>query len=491
MESRVPLTSPQLDPKRIPEPTAFIDSLGAFALDGSEAQLRPAEAAPDRVLGFSDFSRPETIRIICMSKVPGWSVFTETDLIVDQLLEGLSNQLFKVHIAPSGQRKFPASTLCVLFRIFGKEVGAMIDAPLELKIFQTLASYQIAPKMYAHDVEWRIEEWHYAVALKTRLMRNPSILTQVSSSLGRLHKLSARHDFPRDLRSMSPLTLQRMQSWGSSCEGAAAKQASEPEASRALEQLNLPELLAEKAWLASFIVADDPHIKGSGLDIVFSHLDLQENNILQTQYGLRLIDFEYAGMDFQALDIANYFCECTLDYLSDKYPFYKQTNSDYPTEWEQRLFCSIYLSEYLESTVMPEDLEVTRLLARVQRFTLVSHYMWTLWSILRAPCGVTYNDFDFLHFGQARWDSYKRAKAELLASPEDLPPKLRTPTNSQADLQSEMGGRTPSKEASRQDMDGPAKPSMPWGALLGGALTGGGVLVGVLAVVLSIKLIKR
>ena len=29
-----------------------------------------------------------------------------------------------------------------------------------------------------------------------------------------------------------------------------------------------------------------------GLDLVFSHNDLQENNLLQTQYGLRMIDFE-------------------------------------------------------------------------------------------------------------------------------------------------------------------------------------------------------
>ena len=29
-----------------------------------------------------------------------------------------------------------------------------------------------------------------------------------------------------------------------------------------------------------------------GLDSVFSHNDLQENNLLQTQYGLWMIDFE-------------------------------------------------------------------------------------------------------------------------------------------------------------------------------------------------------
>ena len=50
--------------------------------------------------------------------------------------------------------------------------------------------------------------------------------------------------------------------------------------------------------------------------MVFSHWDTQENNVLQTLYGLRFIDFEYSGMDYQAFDIASYFVECMIDHLS-------------------------------------------------------------------------------------------------------------------------------------------------------------------------------
>merc|ERR1711953_770129 len=115
--------------------------------------------------------------------------------------------------------------------------------------------------------------------------------------------------------------------------------------------MEIEEMVAEQEWLEKFMTADDPRIHGSGLDVVFSHWDNQENNILQTHYGLRFIDFEYSGMEYQAFDIATYFVECTIDYIVDEHPFYKVSLADFPTEEEQKLFCSIYLSEYLETIV--------------------------------------------------------------------------------------------------------------------------------------------
>lgn len=43
---------------------------------------------------------------------------------------------------------------------------------------------------------------------------------------------------------------------------------------------------------ARFLDNAQDGVRGRGLDLVLSHCDVQENNILQTQYGLRFIDFE-------------------------------------------------------------------------------------------------------------------------------------------------------------------------------------------------------
>jgi len=244
-------------------------------------------------------------------------------------------------------------------------------------------------------------------------MRNPAIFTQVASHLGRLHKLSSRSDFPPEMRSRPPLSMTRLQDWAAGARKA-AENFSHPDSIKQMESFNLEEVVAEVEWLSKFLVADDPKIAGSGLDKVFSHWDCQENNILQTHYGLRFIDFEYSGMEYQAFDIATYFVECTIDYLVNKHPFFKVSLADFPTENEQRLFLSIYLSEYLETDVTPDDLSVSVLQERVQRFVLLVQYIWSLWSVIRAPQAPTFNDFDYLQFGQHRWFMYKWNKRAVM-----------------------------------------------------------------------------
>lgn len=373
--------------------------------------VRAIEDAPPEVLTFGDMS-PTAIRMICKGNVPGWNLVPDDDICIDQLCEGLSNQNFKVYLNSEAKNSL---TSCVLFRIYGKDAATLYDGGRELQIVKLLSSYQIGPTIYGNGEGWRIEEWHFSVPLPNRRMRNPAIFTQVASQLGRLHKLSGRRDFPADIVCSPVLSSERLGTWSEGCQKAAA-QFKHPASHEAMRALNLDQVLGEKDWLADFVVADDPKIKGAGLDKVFSHWDSQENNILQTHYGLRFIDFEYSGMEHQAFDIATYFAECTIDYLVDEYPFFKVSMSDMPTEAEQRLFCSIYLSEYLETIVRPDDLAVSVLYERVQRFGLLVNYLWTLWSIIRAPQAPTFNDFDYLKFGQHRYFMYKWGKRALMHS---------------------------------------------------------------------------
>jgi len=169
---------------------------------------------------------------------------------------------------------------------------------------------------------------------------------------------------------------------------------------------------AETNWLRDYLTSDATGISGQGLDIVLGHNDVQENNILQTAYGLRLIDFEYTAMNYQAYDIANFFTEFTMDYVNQpNYPYYDACLEAYPDEEKQRLFCAVYLSEYLETPITPGNtLFVDPLMKTVKKFVLVSHLLWAVWSIIRTPQGQTFGDFDFIHYGKFRLDQYYRLK---------------------------------------------------------------------------------
>eukprot|EP00927_Polykrikos_kofoidii_P032213 TRINITY_DN27510_c0_g1_i1.p1 TRINITY_DN27510_c0_g1~~TRINITY_DN27510_c0_g1_i1.p1 ORF type:complete len:496 (+),score=56.17 TRINITY_DN27510_c0_g1_i1:71-1558(+) len=387
-------------------------TVGVGATAGPERSLRPLEDAPMEVQNFSEVSKPDVIRDLCRANVPGWSTLADEHILVEQIMEGLSNQNFKVHLdMPEAQlRKYiPA----VLFRAYGDGVGQIYDTETEFEIVKALTSYGILAKLYGHGEGWRIEGWLHATNLVCKSLKNPAIFLQIASSLGRMHKLANKLDFPKRIKSMDPWSVRRMAEWGNGCLRAKDLITS-PEQVAFVADLGIEEMLAEREWLLEYMVADDPQISGSGLDVVFSHWDLQENNVLQTLHGLRLLDFEYSGMEHQAFDIATVFVECAIDYLHPVHPYFSVTLSDFPSEEEMRLFCSVYLSEYLESSVRSHDISVEVLIQRVRRFTLVNHLLWAMWAVIRAAQSPTYGKFDYLHYAHSRWFMYKWAKRAIL-----------------------------------------------------------------------------
>ena len=61
-------------------------------------------------------------------------------------------------------------------------------------------------------------------------------------------------------------------------------------------------------------------------DIVFSHNDFQENNVMiwdEDKTRLTLIDFEYSNLNFRGYDIASYVNECFMDYSYPGRPGFK------------------------------------------------------------------------------------------------------------------------------------------------------------------------
>jgi len=384
------------------QPQCFPDQPTPMPLERNN--FVPWFAPPLGAQKFADYSCPETVRAICHAGVPGWVMQPMQNMTVTKLGSGLSNVNYRVSMASPA-----VSVPCVLFRVYGKGMTILFDSTMEFQTFKMLSKFQIAPRLYASDDDWRIEEWHDSIPLPTRSMCNPSILAQVAAQLGRLHKISSKSDFPAKLQAEQPLHVTRLERWGD----AFFQIARHPRVANTAARMGVQEMLTERDWLAKF-VAEGSSGTGSGLDVVFSHWDCQENNVLQTPYGLRLIDFEYSGMEHQAFDIANYFVECTIDYLHDEYPYYKLGLHNLPTESEQRFFCSVYLSEYLGVAVKPEDAVVSVFLDRVQRFTLVSHLLWAFWSVIKTHQQPVDGGFDYLHCAQTRWLLYRQSKDAML-----------------------------------------------------------------------------
>jgi hypothetical protein len=83
----------------------------------------------------------------------------------------------------------------------------------------------------------------------------------------------------------------------------------------------------------------------------------------------------------------------------------------YPSEQEQRMFCMVYLSEYLESPVALDDAFIIEpLMDAIRVFSMVSNLNWGMWSIMRAPQAPTFDEFSFLGHAKFRFDFYFRTK---------------------------------------------------------------------------------
>ncbi|OWA51944.1 Ethanolamine kinase 1 [Hypsibius exemplaris] len=149
---------------------------------------------------------------------------------------------------------------------------------------------------------------------------------------------------------------------------------------------------------------------------VFCHNDLAYGNIVYDKEKdcANFIDFEYAGLNHQAYDIANHFNEFAG---VEEYDYRRLPSRDFQISW---------LTEYLKcwnkvdcsaghsnDEAAVTDQQVQSLYFIVRKFALVSHLFWTLWSLTQV--GHSEIDFDYLRYGKQRFDEYNRSKPETLS----------------------------------------------------------------------------
>lgn len=151
--------------------------------------------------------------------------------------------------------------------------------------------------------------------------------------------------------------------------------------------------------------------------IVFSHNDLQENNILVENGNLHFIDYEYCGFNYAAFDIANFLCEMTIDYTYTQPPYFlhDQAIQNFPDDNVIRLFLSVYLSQVANLHIYPsDDTILPEKIGTVKVFVLASHLLWAVWAVIRAAHPNTSSDFDYISYALSRFHSYLNWRSHLV-----------------------------------------------------------------------------
>ncbi|KAF6004688.1 hypothetical protein F1559_005051 [Cyanidiococcus yangmingshanensis] len=318
--------------------------------------------------------------------------WTLASCAVTRLQGGVTNRMFLCVCDTAG----PA----MLVRIFGS--GDLFNRLRENSLFAELASAGLGAPLLAVFSRGRVEGILPGTPLDYRALHEKHIYSLVASALAELHCFKpSEHSLPRKEATVSQWQF---------CEKLLSK-AQELRCVPSEELCNgIPvRLNAELRSLLTILPVDD---------IVFCHNDLLGANMLYDPETdkIRFVDFEYAGYAPRAYDLGNHFNEwmgltenCGLSAADPL--------SRYPTPAEQRSFVETYVATWaslsstncrtgsqrktVEGVQAETRLCTDRLVIEANAFSLLSHWIWSVWAFVMASDPPT-DAFDYIHFARER-----------------------------------------------------------------------------------------
>jgi thiamine kinase-like enzyme len=144
---------------------------------------------------------------------------------------------------------------------------------------------------------------------------------------------------------------------------------------------------------------------------------------------LHFIDFEYSSFNSRGFDLANHLCEHFINYQVNEYPNYQiDSERDWPSEEHFKRFLTVYTrysrfyqyqhqrpahgggagEAHIDYDV--SEAELALLYREALWFTLASHYLWVVWSVLQATSNIS---FGYLEYGRDRIEQYFKMKKIL------------------------------------------------------------------------------
>ena len=268
---------------------------------------------------------------------------------VERTAEGLTNHLY--HCAATD------GTKC-MYRVYGVNTDRLIDRKKELTLLRCLGEQGLLARVLGCFPDALVYEFVEGRTLQTH--ESPSYQAEIAKRLAQFHNQAT-------IAMSSTITNEKELVYNTLI--------------RKWHDL-LPEDIRHEYPLVQ-VQADH-----NG-PIVFCHNDLLPANIILTPtQDVKFIDFEYAGWNPAAYDIANHLCEdITLSAEPSKLPNPKRIHD----------FVSVY-NQHADQKVRPED---------VQKYLPFVNLLWSIWARIQALS--SHIDFDYVSYSQKRLQMYKSA----------------------------------------------------------------------------------
>ncbi|CAG0900583.1 unnamed protein product [Darwinula stevensoni] len=267
----------------------------------------------------------------------------------------------------------------VLLRIYGKGTESFIDRDAEKDNITLLHEAGCAPSYYASFKNGLAYAYVPGLTTDVHTVRSPEVMPMICDMLAKIHCISLPYNgMPQSclwkrfnvLLDLYPDSFK------------------EPER----QEIFLREV-APKGKLVAEMEDLQSKLGSSTSPIVFCHNDLLLGNIIYSKKSssVTFIDYEYGGLNYQAFDIGNHFCEYAgvedVDY--SRYP-----DRDLQLKW-LRLYLMAFKNYSGQDEKFAEE-EVESLYVQVNQFSLAANLFWGIWAIIQAHHSLL--DFDFLRW---------------------------------------------------------------------------------------------
>ncbi|XP_069489206.1 ethanolamine kinase 2 [Ambystoma mexicanum] len=300
--------------------------------------------------------------------------------------EGITNKLLACYM-DSGMAD------AVLVRVYGNMTELFVDRTNEVKSFQLLRQHGCAPDLYCTFQNGLCYEFMQGLALGPEEVRQQHIFRLIAEEMAKFHSIRnhngcvPKSTLWKKLRQLFDIVKKDVLGVD---DAADLRFRADVPTVEVLEQ--------ELTWMESYLPTQ-------GSPIVLCHNDLLCKNVIynESKGHVRFIDYEYAGYNYQAFDIANHFNE-----------FPGINDMDYrllPSQDTQLQWLRHYLEAYKQirqDVGAVTDKEVETLYVQVNRFCLASHFFWGFWALIQARYSSI--EFNFLRYAELRFKQYIKMK---------------------------------------------------------------------------------
>lgn len=315
---------------------------------------------------------------------PKWN---KENIKLKTLTDGITNKLVSCQYLEGNEKHD-----IVLVRVYGNKTDLFIDRTAEIRNIKTLNVLGLAPQVYGVFENGLAYQYYPGITLDVESVTNNNIWPLVATQMAKMHRVELGKDVPKE-----PFVWDKIEQFLSLLPD---PYSSEDKQARFANSFgSLTKLRIEYERLKS-------HLTKTESPVVFAHNDLLLGNVIynKDEGTISFIDYEYAAYGYQAYDIANHFNEFVgltvedIDY--DKYPC-----EEFQFEW-----IKVYLAIYLDIN-HPSDAHVYKVYTEVQQMSLLSHFLWGIWSLVQYEHSDI--DFDFGRYAEIRLNRYYELKDKI------------------------------------------------------------------------------